>query len=299
MIATPEERRGFIYGVFAYGIWGLLPLYWRLVDDAGAIEVLAHRFVWALVVIALLLVLWPRPGWWAALRARPASIRYLTIAAFIIAVNWGFFIWGVQTDRVVETSLGYFINPLVTVIVGVVIFHERLRRGQWLAIGVAAAAVTWLTIDHGSPPWIAFGLAATFATYGALKKKAATGAVQSLAVETSVITPFALGYLVWLQLSGDAMFGPGEVSMSLLLAAAGLATAIPLLFFASAATRIPLTILGLLQYLAPTLQFLLGVLVFGEPMPPERFAGFVIIWIALAIFTTEGLLHQRKLRRLA
>lgn len=297
--AHASFNQGLAFGAAAYGIWGLLPLYWRLLGDAGSAETLAHRFVWALVVIAFLLWLRPRPGWRRSLRQRPAALRLLTIAAGVIALNWFIFIWGVNNERVVETSLGYFINPLVTVLVGVVLFRERLRRPQWLALGLAAAAVAWLTFDYGHIPWVAAGLALSFATYGALKKKAATGAVESLAVETTVILPFALGYLVWLEIVGAAAFVHGGWSVSLLLMAAGPATAVPLLFFAGAATRIPLTYLGLLQYLAPSCQFLLGVFAFGEPMPPERFAGFVIIWLALALFTGENLYHRRQVRRQA
>lgn len=292
-------NRGLLFGASAYGIWGLLPLYWRLLDEAGEVEVLAHRFVWALGIIGLLLWVRPRPGWWRALRQRPAALRFLAAAAVVIALNWYFYIWGVNHERVVETSLGYFVNPLVTVVVGVVLFRERLRRPQWLALGLAAAAVAWLTFDYGRVPWVAVGLALSFATYGALKKKAATGAVESLAVETTVILPVALGYLVWLEFVGQAAFVHAGWSTTLLLIAAGPATAVPLLFFAGAATRIPLTYLGLLQYLAPSVQFILGVFVFGEPMPPERLAGFALIWAALAIFTGENLYHRRKVRRQA
>ena len=215
----------------------------------------------------------------------------------VIAVNWYFYIWGVNHERVVETSLGYFISPLVTVVLGVVLFRERLRRPQRLALSLAAVAVAWLTFDYGRVPWVAVGLALTFATYGMLKKKAATGAVESLAVEATVILPVALGYLVWLEFMGRAAFGHDGWSTTMLLIAAGPATAVPLLFFAGAATRIPLTYLGLLQHLTPSVQFVLGVFVFGEPMPPERLAGFALIWAALAIFTGEILYHRRTLRR--
>ncbi|MEV6414574.1 EamA family transporter RarD [Kribbella sp. NPDC051718] len=276
-------KRGLLYGASTYGIWGLLPLYWRLLDGAGAIEVLAHRFVWTLAFIALLLWLRPRPGWWHAVRQRPAALRYLAAAALVISFNWYLYIWGVNHGRVVETSLGYFISPLITVLFGVVLFRERLRRGQWLALGLAAAGVGWLAIDYGRVPWVAAGLALSFAAYGVLKKKAATPAVEGFAVEATVVLPFMVGYLVWLGYAGRAEFGQGW-STSLLLAAAGPATAIPLLFFAGAVRRIPLTYLGLLQYLTPTVQFLLAVFAFGEPMPAERLAGFLLIWTALSIF---------------
>jgi chloramphenicol-sensitive protein RarD len=292
-------NRGLLFGAATYGIWGLLPLYWRLLDEAGAVEVLAHRFVWTLGIVALLLWVRPRAGWWHALKQQPAALRFLAAAAVVIAFNWYLYIWGVNHERVVETSLGYFISPLITVMVGVVLFRERLRRPQWLALGLAAVAVVWLTVDYGRVPWVAVGLALSFATYGLLKKKAATGAVEGLAVEATIILPVVLGYLVWLELVGRATFGHSGWSTTVLLIAAGPATAIPLLFFAGAVRRIPLTYLGLLQYLTPSVQFILGVFVFSEPMPPARLAGFALIWIALASFTGENLYHLRKLRRTA
>jgi chloramphenicol-sensitive protein RarD len=292
-------NRGLLFGVSTYGIWGLLPLYWRLLENAGAIEVLAHRFVWTLGIIALLLWLRPRAGWWRELRQRPAALQMLGAAAAIIAFNWYLYIWGVNNARVVETSLGYFISPLITVLLGVVLFRERLRRPQWIAIGLAVAAVVWLTFDYGQVPWVAVGLALSFATYGVLKKKAATGAVEGLAVEATIILPVVLGYLIWLEFMGRAAFGHAGWSTTLLLMAAGPATAIPLLFFAGAITRIPLTYLGLLQYVTPSVQFILGVFVFSEPMPPARLAGFILIWTALGIFTGENLHHLHKLRRQA
>ena len=290
---------GLLFGASAYGIWGLFPLYWRLLDNVGAFEALAHRFVWALGICALLLWVRPRAGWWHELKQRPAALRLLAVAAVVIAFNWYMYIWGVNHARVVETSLGYFISPLVTVTLGVVLFRERLRRPQWLALILAVAAVAWLTFDYGRVPWVAIGLALTFATYGVLKKKAKTGAVESLTVEATVILPFALGYLVWMDHLGRAAFGHAGLSTTLLLIAAGPLTAVPLLFFAGAATRIPLTYLGLLQYLTPSIQFLLGVFAFNEPMPPARLFGFALIWAALALFTGETLHHLHKLRRLA
>jgi chloramphenicol-sensitive protein RarD len=285
-------NRGLLFGASTYGIWGLLPLYWRALDNAGAIEILAHRFVWTLGMIALLLWVRPPAGWWSALKERPAALRLLAAAAAVIAFNWYLYIWGVNHEHVVETSLGYFISPLITVMFGVVLFRERLRPPQWFAIGLAAVAVAWLTVDYGRVPWVAAGLALSFATYGVLKKKAATGAVQGLAVEVTIILPVVLGYLVWLEVVGRASFGHGW-STTLLLMAAGPATAIPLLFYAGAIRRLPLTYLGLLQYLTPTVQFILGVFVFGEPMPPARLVGFALIWTALALFTGGNLYYVR------
>jgi chloramphenicol-sensitive protein RarD len=217
----------------------------------------------------------------------------LAIAAVVITFNWGTYIYGVNSGQVVETSLGYFINPLVTVLLGVVVLGERLRRAQWIAVGIAALAVVVLTIDYGRAPWIALVLAFSFATYGLLKKKANVGAVESLAVETGVLFVPMCAYLATLTFAGTSTFGREGIGHALLLAGSGVVTAIPLLFFGAAATRIPLTVLGLLQYLAPTLQLAIGVLLFGEPMPPVRLVGFALVWAALIVFTIDSLAAAR------
>jgi chloramphenicol-sensitive protein RarD len=289
-----DRRAGLVAGVLAYGFWGLITLYWPLLEPAAPVEILAHRVVWSLVVVGVLLALVGRIGALRALDRRRAAL--LTVAALLIAVNWGTFIYAVTSERVVETSLGYFINPLVTVALGVVVFGERLRRAQWAAFGLAALAVAVLTVDHGSPPWIALTLAGTFALYGLTKKRAGVDAVESLAFESAVLVVPAAVYLGLLGATGAGTFtteGAGHVA---LLVGAGLATALPLLAFGAAAVRIPLSMLGLLQYLAPSLQFLLGVLVFAEPMPPVRLAGFALVWAALALFTADGIRHARAHR---
>lgn len=292
-----EQRRGLIYGVAAYAAWGLFPLYWTLLEPASALEILAHRIVWSLVFVALLLIVARRNGWWTAMRAQPRTIRYLAVAAVVIAINWYVYIWAVNHGHVVETSLGYYINPLVTVLLGVYILGERLNRTQWVAMGVAGSAVILLSVDYGRPPLISFWLAISFAIYALCKKKANAGAVESLTVETAVLMPVALGYIVFLQASGDATFGQAGWGKALLLMSAGIITAIPLLFFAGAAVRVSMVTLGLLQYLAPTIQLLIGVLLFHEPMPASRLAGFGIVWLALAIFTWDGLARRRASRR--
>jgi chloramphenicol-sensitive protein RarD len=291
------SRLGFFYGVAAYGLWGMVPLYWALLDAPGSIEVLAHRIVWSLLVVAVLLAVSGgfRRVWALDRRA------YLLLggAAVVVSVNWGTYIWGVVNGHVIETSLGYFINPLVTVLMGVVVLGERLRPVQWAALGLAGVAVVILTIDYGRLPWIALVLAFSFATYGLIKKKANVGAVESLAVETAILFLPALGYLVLLGVTGVGAFGQGGIDVDLLLIAAGLVTAVPLLFFGAAAIRIPLTTLGLLQYLAPILQFALGVLVFREAVPPVRLVGFMLVWAALAVLTAEALAHRRRRLRAA
>lgn len=290
-------RRGTLYGAGAYLLWGLFPLYWPLLRPSSAVEVLAHRIVWSLAVVLVLLAVVRRlPGVVAALRD-PSRAWRLALAAVVIAVNWGTYIYGVSSDQVVETSLGYFVNPIVTVLLGVLVLGERLRPGQWTALAVAFVAVLVLTVENGSPPWIALVLAFSFGAYGLLKKTARTGAVEGLGVETLVLLVPAAAYLAWLSAAGESTFGTQGAGHAGLLAVSGVVTAIPLLLFGAAATRVPLTTLGILQYLAPTLQFLLGVLLFDEPMPAAKLAGFTLVWVALALFTADSFRnHRRQLR---
>jgi chloramphenicol-sensitive protein RarD len=295
---VPEQRRGLLLGVAAYGLWGGFPLYWPLLEPAGAIEILAHRILWSMLTLGLLVVVFRRTPQLRAILADRRTFLLLATAALIITVNWATYIYGVNNERVVETSLGYFINPLVTVLMGVVILGERLRPLQWAALGVASLAVVVLTVDYGRLPYIALVLAFSFGTYGLLKKTANVGAVESLAVETSVIAPLAAAYLGWLVVTGASTFSTGGASHVLLLASTGIVTAIPLICFSAAATRIPMTTLGLLQYLAPVLQFALGVFVLDEAMPASRWIGFVLVWIALVIFTVEATNHHRRQLRL-
>ncbi len=293
-----EQRRGFLFGVAAYLLWGLFPLYWPLLEPAGAVEILAHRVLWSLVVVVALLALARNWSWLRTLGGR--RLRLLTVAALVIAVNWGMYIWGVNTGHVVETSLGYFINPLVTVLLGVVVLGERLRPAQWVAVALATVAVAVLTVAYGRPPWLALTLAASFGTYGLLKKQAGVGAVESLTLETGILAVPALAYVLFLHAAADGSFGTARPLHAVLLAASGLVTAIPLLCFGAAAIRVPLTTLGLLQYLAPVVQFVLGVLYFHEDMPAARVAGFALVWLALAILTVDGVQnHRRSLRRSA
>jgi chloramphenicol-sensitive protein RarD len=289
-----DHRRGFLLGIAAYVMWGLFPLYWPLLEPAGAVEILAHRIVWSLVTMLVITLVLRRTGQLRALMRNRRVASLLTVAAVVITFNWGGFIYGVNAHRVVEVSLGYFINPLVTVLLGVVVLGERLRRLQWVAIGLATLAVVVLTVDYGHPPWIAFLLAASFATYGLAKKKADVEAVESLTFETMVLTPVALGYLVWLAAQGSATFGSEGISHSLLLASTGLVTAVPLICFGMAANRLPLSTIGLMQYLTPVSQFLLGVLYFHERMPAERWAGFLLVWAALVLLTWDALRTGRR-----
>jgi chloramphenicol-sensitive protein RarD len=286
-------------GTGAYFLWGLVPLFWPLLDPASSAEALAHRFVWSLILVVVLLVATSRLSHFRAIWTDARRVGFLFIASVVIALNWGGFIWGVNHGHVIEVSLGYFINPLVTVMLGVFVLGESMRHWQWAAVGIGAIAVIVLTIDYGRPPWIALLLAGSFATYGFLKKQARLGALESLGAETLLLTPFALAFLVWLEAQGRATFGHAGAANVLLLMATGVVTAIPLLLFGGAATRLSLSTLGILQYLGPALQFMFGLLVFEESMTAARWIGFILVWLALAIFTVDGLRSHRRLLRQA
>jgi chloramphenicol-sensitive protein RarD len=280
-------------GLGAYALWGLFPLYFPLLEPATGLEIVAHRVLWSLVFVGLLLFALRR---WSHVRAAVTDRRTLLVlvgASVLIAANWLVFVYGVNSGHVVETSLGYFINPLVSVLLGVVAFSERLRPMQWTAVGIAAVAVAVLTVDYGRPPWIALTLALTFGLYGLMKKLVKVEAAPGLFVETALVALPAVVVLAMLHGSGDGTFGQVSPSHSLLLASSGLATAIPLLLFAAAARRIPLSTVGLLQYLTPLMQLSIGVFVYDEPMPPARLAGFAIVWLALAVFSADMLRHAR------
>jgi chloramphenicol-sensitive protein RarD len=295
---VPDARRGFTFGVAAYVMWGLFPLYWPLLEPAGAGEILAHRILWSGITMAVVIAALHRRRQLGDIVRTPRVRLLLTIGAAVITVNWMTYIWGVNNGRVVEASLGYFINPLVTVLMGVLILHEKLRPLQWLALGIACGAVVVLTLDYGRLPWVALVLAFSFGSYGLCKKTANAGATESLAYETAVIAPFAAAYLSWLWLSGGSNFASHGSGHALLFLTTGVVTAIPLICFGAAATRVSMVTLGLLQYLAPVLQFALGVLWFHEDMPPGRWIGFALVWIALAIFTVEAVNHRRRQLRL-
>ena len=284
-------RRGIVAGLTAYLIWGLFPLYWPLLEPAGALEILAHRMVWSLVVMALLVTGLRQ---WRAIFAMPPRVFGLVVAAAVlIAVNWAMYIWAVNNGRVVEAALGYYINPLVSVVLGVLVFTERLRVAQWVAVGLGTAAVVVIAVGGGAVPFIAIGLALSFAAYGLVKKIVPLQPTESLTAEGLVLVVPAVTYLIVLQVAGTSTLtghGSGHV---LLLVTTGLVTVGPLLAFAAAARALPLSVLGLLQYITPTVQFLLGVLYFDEHMPPARWIGFGLVWAALAVLTTDALRRRR------
>ncbi|MEZ0449520.1 EamA family transporter RarD [Cellulomonas sp. ICMP 17802] len=296
--SAPLNGPGLAAGVGAYVLWGVLPLYFPLLQPAGAVEIIANRVVWSLLFCLLLLAVTRTWGAFvAALRDR-RTLGLLSLAAVLLAVNWLVFVFGILTDRVVDAALGYFINPLVTVTLAVVVLRERLRPVQWVALGFGAAAVVVITAGYGQLPWIALTLATSFGFYGLIKNRVgrSVGAVPGLAAETLVLAPLALGYLVWLGATGTGTFATEGLGHALILASSGIVTAVPLLLFNSAARRLPLSMIGLLQYIAPVLQLLIGVLVLHEQMPAARWWGFGLVWVALAVLTVDGVRTGRAQR---
>jgi len=278
----------------AYGLWGLFPLYFHLLEAVSPVEVVANRVVWSLVFLAILTTFtrsWVRT--WRATRVG-RNVRLLSVAAAFLALNWGVYVYSVLTDQVVEASLGYFINPLVSVAMGVFVLRERLRRGQWVAVGIAIVAVAVLTLSYGRLPWISLVLAGSFATYGLLKKQVGIGSVESLTIETATLAPIAVVVMIWFAARGESGLTSGDPWTAVLLVLLGLVTALPLLAFGGAATRIPLSTLGLLQYITPVLQFLIGVVIFGELMTTGRWIGFLLVWISLAVMSVDGLRASRS-----
>ena len=290
-----DSLSGVLYGVAAYGWWGFAAIYFKLVRAVPPLEILAHRVVWSLLILALLITglrRWRLIG--QVLRSR-VSILWLSASTLLIAVNWYTFIWAVTRDHILDASLGYFINPLVSVAFGYLFFAERLRFWERVSIGMAAVAVSWLTFTAGIVPWIALVLAVTFGLYGLVRKKAQVASLEGLAIETALLVPVALVYLLWLERQGTLTFGDSP-RLDLLLLAAGPVTALPLLWFASAVRRLRLATIGLLQYIAPTLQFVLAVAVYREPFGGPRMIAFVLIWIAVAIYSIDNVRRIRAQR---
>ncbi len=284
-----DERRGYLYGIATYTMWGFFPLYFKLLRPSSPFEILAHRVLWSAVFISLLLLAMRNWRFLGRILHSPRLLGGSTLAALLIAVNWGTYIYGVNSDRVVETALGYFITPLVQVALGVALQRERLRPWQWAAVGFGALAVGVLTWDYGRLPYIALVLAASFGTYSLVKKRLALPPAEGLFVESSVLALPALGFVIWLAASGDATFGTVSAWHTVLMIFSGVATAVPLLLFAATANRIPMVGIGILQYIAPVFQLAVGVLILHEPMPAARLAGFALVWVALIFFTVDAL----------
>jgi chloramphenicol-sensitive protein RarD len=285
---------GLWYGVAAYSLWGLLTLYWRLFPNVPAIQVLGHRIVWSFVVlVAITAASWRQRR--APLQSvTPRVIGLYALAAVLIGVNWFLYVYSVNNGFIVESSLGYFITPLVNVLMGVVVFRERLRQMQWVAVAFAFAGVVWLTLAYGTLPWIGLALAGSFGSYGLVKKQAPLPSLEGLAVETAVLLVPAALYLMALHRNGTGAFLHLGATTDLLVVAGGIVTVIPLLLFATAVRRIPLSVVGILQYIAPTIQFLLGVFAFQEPFTRTQLSGFGLVWIGLAVFTLDSMRPRRS-----
>jgi chloramphenicol-sensitive protein RarD len=288
-----DERRGYLYGLAAYGLWGVFPIYFKLLSPSPALEILAHRIIWSGVFVSLLLTAMRNWRFLGRILRDRRLLGGITLAAILIAVNWATYIIAVNSSRVVETALGYFITPLVVVLLGVTVQRERLRPWQWAAVGVGTVAVAVLTVDYGRLPYIALVLAASFGSYGLIKKRLSLPPAEGLFVESAVLALPALAYLGWLNATGGAKFGHVSALHTTLMVLAGVATAVPLLLFAASANRVPLVGIGIMQYVAPILQLACGVLIFHEPMPAARLAGFGLVWIALIIFTVDGIRGAR------
>ncbi|SAL23151.1 EamA family transporter RarD [Caballeronia humi] len=284
---------GVVYAFSAFAIWGLFPLYFKALHSIGAVEMLTHRMAWSMVFLFIVLTVRRQWSWlWPVMRNRQQLVRFIA-SAVLLSTNWGIYIWAVNDGRIVEASLGYFINPLINVLFGMAFLHERLRPLQWVSVAIAGAGVAWLTWVNGAPPWISLALALTFGGYGLLRKTAHLGALEGLTLETMLLCPLAAAYLLFLGIHGTSGFGHASVGVQILLVAAGPITAIPLLLFAAGARRIPLSMLGLIQYITPTLQLLIGVIVYGEPFGHDRLIGYGAIWAALAVYSMEGIWRSR------
>ncbi|MGZ8290554.1 MAG: EamA family transporter RarD [Telluria sp.] len=283
-------RTGVLSAALAFLCWGLFPLYFHALNDVPPAQIMVHRVVWSLLFLMIVLTARRQWKWVGPLMRQPKVVASFAVSALLLSGNWLLYIWAVNNGHVIESSLGYFINPLVNVMLGYLVLKERLRRGQWAAIALAAAGVAWLAWDAGRMPWIALVLAASFGLYGLMRKTAALGALEGLSFETMLLFPFALGYVVWLTMNGDnAFINTASSSTRWLLVAAGPITAIPLLLFAAGARKIPLSVLGLLQYIGPTIQFALGIFLFHEAFTSGKLVGFLMIWSALALYAAEGL----------
>lgn len=293
-----NTKTGLIFGVSAYVLWGLFPLYWPLLEPSGALEIVGHRAVWSLVfcVIALTVTKAIKPA--LATMRRPKVFVKLLAATALISINWIVYIWATNNGHVVEASLGYYINPIIMIAIGIILLKEKMRKLQWASVSIAGFGVLVLTIDYGRLPWVALALALSWGTYGFIKKQLGLGALEGLGIETAISAPFYLAYLAWIGSQGNGHFGHGP-GLTLLLIGSGVVTAIPLLLFNGAGNRLPYTIIGLLQFITPTLQFSIGVWVRHEDMPTARWAGFLIIWVALVVLATDLVKSSRAVEKTA
>jgi chloramphenicol-sensitive protein RarD len=287
-------NKGILYGLLAYGLWGFFPIYWKLIDEVPATQIFSHRIIWSFIF--LMMIIFVRRDLLAfrtAIKDKRIIVIYMG-AALLISVNWLTYIWGVNAGFIVETSLGYFINPLVNVLLGVVFLREKLRPMQWIPVGLAFAGVLYLTLNYGALPWIALVLAFSFGLYGLIKKAAPLNSLHSVSFETGMLFFPAVLFLIYAESQGNGSFGHTAGITTLLLVFTGIVTALPLLLFANAARMINLSTLGILQYLAPTIQFLIGVFLYGEPLTASRLIGFAFIWTALILYSLENIYMRRR-----
>lgn len=286
-------KKGILYGIGAYVLWGILPIYWKFLHTVPAMQVIGHRISWSFVALIIFILATKQWRDFRAAAFHPKTIGIYALAGVLLSINWLIYVWGVNADFIVETSLGYFINPLLSVLLGVIFLRERLRLAQWTSAALAAIGVVYLTFVYGHLPWIALSLAFSFGIYGLIKKLAPLGSLYGLTLETAIVFPAALAYLLFVNSTGEGFFLHGGMAIDLFLAGAGIVTTIPLLMFASAAKQIPLTMVGILQYIAPTLQFLIGVFIYKEPFDRSHLIGFGIVWLALVVFWVENHLAKR------
>lgn len=287
-----SPKKGALAAFFSYFAWGVMPLYWKALAGVPATQILSHRVVWAFAFNFVMLSVLRRWTWVRSVLTDRRLLVLLAASSVSLSLNWLIYIWAVNSGHLVESSLGYFMNPLVNVALGVLVFKERLRPGQWAAIAIAAAGVGYMTIRSGAPPWIALALAASFGVYGALRKTARLDSLEGLTAETAIVAPFAAAWLLYANAAGDGAFGASALQ-TILLIAAGALTAVPLLLFSVGVRNLPMSTLGILQYVSPTLQFLLGAFVYHEPFDDVRMVGFAAVWIALAVYTGELIWRQR------
>ena len=285
MKSASNTTTGIGYAIAAFLSWGILPLYWKALKNVGALQILAHRFVWSFIFVAFLLTYFSQ---WKNLKtifSQPKKLTAVLMGSILVCANWGIYIWAVNNDHMVDASLGYYINPLLSVALGMLILRERLNIRQWVALGIASAGVLFLTFEYGKIPWIALALATTFGLYGLVKKMAGIEAIVGLTLETAFLLPLAAGYLLWMEHLGSGTFGHATWLVNLLLMGAGVVTALPLLWFARATQTVPLSIVGFTQYLTPTMTLLLGLFLYHEPFTVVQLLGFGFIWFALALFS--------------
>ena len=299
VVPPSEQRSGILFAFGAYGLWGFMPIYFVVLEPAGPFEIVAWRVLFSVPFCALVIVVLRRGGTVARILRDRRTVLLLGIAGVLVFINWQTYVIAVLLGRVNEAALGYFINPIVTVLLGVLVLHERLRVTQWVAVGLSGVAVLVLAVNYGEFPWISLILAFSFGLYGLAKKRVGprVDALTGLALETAWLTPIAIAQLVFVGLTSGIVFGTAGVTNTLLLAAAGIVTSVPLLLFAAAARRLPLVVIGFVQYLTPILQFVIGTFILHEAMPPERWVGFSLVWLALIILSIDMVLHARSVRR--